>query len=41
MKKEKPKGNKYDAPFMNINRKTANEIWNQSTPTKKKTKKDK
>ena len=36
MKKEKPKGNKYDAPFKNIDRRTANKIWNQSTPMKKK-----
>ncbi len=36
MAKEKPKGNKYDAPFMNIDRKTANKIWNQSTPKTKK-----
>ena len=38
MTKGKPKGNKYDAPFMNIDKKTANKIWNQGAP-KAKTKK--
>ena len=36
---KKPKGNKYDVPFLNMDRKMKNEVWNQSTPKRKATKK--
>lgn len=41
MAKQKPKGNKADAPFMNMSREMARKIANQSTPKKKDAKKSK
>ena len=41
MAKAKPKGNKYDAPFMNMPKGMAEKVWGQSTPKKKKTDKKK
>ena len=35
---KKIKGNKYDAPFMNMNKETARKIANQNSPRTKKKK---
>ena len=41
MAKQKPKGNKYDAPFMNITKEMIRKVDGQHTPKKRETKKSK